>query len=64
MDIPLLDLPEYATQVDATITVHTVAQALAVLDYIPGGLDDLFSVVIDNREENHKMSKLTRAFGL
>lgn len=64
MDIPLLDLPEYAKQAGHMIKVETAAQAFAVLDYIPTELDDSFGVVITNREENHKMAKINKAFGL
>lgn len=64
MDIPLLDLPDYASQVGGTITVETAAQAFDVLDYIPAELDDSFGVVISNREESHQMAKINKAFGL
>lgn len=64
MDIPLLDLPAYATQEGGKITVQNAFQALDVLNYIPREHDHMFGVVINDPSDNIKMSKLIRASGL
>lgn len=66
-DIPILELPTWATQNEGLISVPTFDQALEVLEYIPEELDDLFSIDIADKaqsREAHETIALAKALGL